>query len=143
MSSEMIWITAGCFLMLAEFLIPGFIIFFFGAGAILTAVVMMFTPLTAAGQTLVFLFCSLLLILLVRRFLPKTFSGIKKQVSQLPSEEEEFSGECATVTEEITPEHPGKIQFHGSCWTAESARVCKAGETVRIINRKNLTFHVK
>ena len=30
MSAAMIWLTVGCALMLAEFIVPGFIIFFFG-----------------------------------------------------------------------------------------------------------------
>ena len=143
MSNEMIWITAGCVMMFAELLIPGFIIFFFGAGAILTAGIQLLFPLTFAGQILVFLSSSLLLLLLMRRFMPKIFAGTKKDPAPLPPEEEEFAGESATVIEEITPEHSGKILFHGSTWSAESERICKAGENVRIINRKNLTFNVK
>ena len=142
MSAAMIWLTVGCALMLAEFVVPGFIIFFFGAGAVLTSAALLVTPMGLPGQFTVFLASSVVFLFVLRRLLPRIFSGMKKD-SALPADEEEFAGETATVLEEIFPGRPGKILFHGSAWTAESAGACSQGEPVRIVRRNNLTYFVE
>ena len=142
MSAAMIWLTVGCALMLAEFIVPGFIVFFFGAGAVLTAAALLVTPMGLAGQFTVFLASSVVLLFVLRHLLPRIFSG-KKKASSLPDDEEEFTGETASVMEEIAPGRPGKILFHGSAWTAESAEACFPGDSVRIVRRSNLTYFVE
>ena len=142
MSAAMIWLTVGCALMLAEFVVPGFIVFFFGAGAVLTSAALLVTPMELTGQFTVFLASSVVFLFVLRRLLPRIFSGKKKDLV-LPADEEEFSGETASVLEEIVPGRPGKILFHGSAWTAESAEECFPGETVRIVRRNNLTYFVE
>ncbi|MBQ9500854.1 MAG: NfeD family protein, partial [Lentisphaeria bacterium] len=87
------------------------------------------------GSQAVFLF-------VLRRLLPRIFSGYRKE-NVLPADEEEFAGEPASVTEHIAPGRPGKILFHGSVWTAESRDECSPGETVRIVRRSNLTYIVE
>ena len=138
----MIWLTAGCILMLAEFVVPGFIVFFFGAGAVLTSAALLVRPMELPEQFTVFLASSVVFLFVLRRLLPRIFSGKKKDLV-LPADEEEFSGETASVLEEIVPGRPGKILFHGSAWTAESAGACFPGETVRIVRRNNLTYFVE
>ena len=142
MNAAMIWLTVGCVLMLAEFVVPGFIIFFFGAGAVLTSAALLVTPMGLAGQFTVFLASSVVFLFVLRRLLPRIFSGMKKGTS-LPVDEEEFAGETASVTEKIAPGRPGKILFHGSTWTAESANECSPGDPVRILRRNNLTYFVE
>ena len=142
MNNQILWLAAGFVMMLAEFLVPGFIIFFFGLGALLTAAALWISPMAPAGQFVIFLSSSLLTLLGARYFLPEVFCG-KKNAAVLASEENEYSGEFAAVIEEIQPGKPGKIQFHGSTWNAESERLCKVGELVTILRRINLTYHVK
>ena len=142
MTTERIWLFCGCLMILSEFIMPGFIIFFFGAGAVVTAAAVAFFPLSVSWQFAVFLISSLVLLFTLRRFLPKVFSGREKE-SSLPDEETEFAGESAVVSEEIAPGKPGKIIFHGSVWQAESDTCCAPGKTVKIVCRKNLTFTVK
>ena len=139
---QIIWLIAGLTMMLAEFMIPGFVIFFFGVGALCTAGALWISPMAPAGQFIVFLACSLVLFFGARRFFPDIFTG-KTKPGNIPLDEEEFSGERAVVIEEITPDKPGKINFHGTVWSAESQRVCSEGELVTIIRRVNLTYHVK
>ena len=142
MSPAGVWLLAGCILMISELCIPGFIIFFFGAGAMVTALALTISPIGVVGQTLIFLLSALVMLFLFRRFMPKIFSGNQK-TSELTPDEDEFAGETAVVTETITPEKPGKISFHGSSWTASSERVCNTGESVKIVRRANLTYFVK
>ena len=139
---QIVWLIAGFAMMLAEFMIPGFVIFFFGLGALCTAGALWISPMAPAGQFIVFIASSLVLFFGARRFFPDIFKGFQKS-ENIPLDENEFSGELAAVTEEITPDKPGKINFHGTIWTAESDRVCSAGELVKIVRRTNLTYHVK
>lgn len=142
MSTSGIWLIVGCILMMSELLVPGFIIFFFGAGAIVTALALMISPIDITGQALIFLLSALVLLFLFRRFMPKVFSGRTKN-SEMGLDEDEYAGETAIVAEPITPEKAGKIYFHGSVWNAESDKICQAGEQVRIIRRRNLTYIVQ
>ncbi len=139
---QIIWLIAGFAMMLAEFMIPGFVIFFFGVGALCTAGALWISPIAPAGQFIVFLASSLVFFFGARRFFPEIFKG-KTKTGNISLDEEEFSGELAAVTEEITPDKPGKINFHGTIWSAQSDRVCCVGELVTIIRRVNLTYHVK
>ena len=139
---QIVWLIAGFAMMLAEFMIPGFVIFFFGLGALCTAGALWISPMAPAGQVLVFIASSLVFFFGVRRFFPDIFKG-KTQPGNVSLDEEEFSGELAAVTEEITPDKPGKINFHGTIWSAESQRICRVGELVTIVRRKNVTYHVK
>ena len=142
MNSAGIWLIAGCVLMILELCVPGFIIFFFGAGAIVTALALTISPIGPTSQVLVFLLSALVMLFLFRRFMPKVFSGQQKN-TEVSLDEDEYAGETAIVAETISPEKAGKIYFHGSVWNAESARLCNAGEQVRIIRRQNLTYIVK
>lgn len=139
---QIIWLISGFAMMLAEFIIPGFVIFFFGIGALCTAGALWISPMAPAGQFIVFLASSLVLFFGTRRFFPNVFAGQKKS-AKISLDENEFSGERAEVTEDIEPGKPGKISFHGTVWTAESERVCKSGELVTIVRRANLTYYVK
>lgn len=60
-----------------------------------------------------------------------------------PDELEEFIGHKAKTISEITPDRPGKVEFHGTQWNAESKDKISKGELVEIIEKKNLTFIVK
>ena len=137
-----LWLFLGVILIFSELLVPGFFIFFFGLGAICTAIVMFFIAIPIWVQLAIFLFVSILTLASLRRYMPKVFNG-KVKTGELPDENIEFSGEPATVIEEITPEHGGKISFHGSTWNAQSDTPHAAGETVTIKSRKNLTYFVK
>ena len=66
---ELIWFIAGLVMLLLEFAMPGLIIFFFGAGAILVAVICLFFDISVNAQLGIFLVSSLLLLRGLRRYL--------------------------------------------------------------------------
>jgi len=136
------WCLVGALLICAEFVVPGFIIFFFGLGALLTGVLLSFCPLPSWAQFVVFSFSSLAFLLCFRRFMPDIFGGRTKSDS-LAEEEFEYAGEPATVTEDIPADGRGEVSFHGSSWTAVSESSHHAGETVTVVKRENLVLHVK
>ena len=60
-----------------------------------------------------------------------------------PDELEEFIGHKAKVIKEIAPNKPGKVEFHGTQWSAESSEKITTGEMIEIIEKNNLTLIVK
>ena len=140
--SPYVWLLLGAFLVLAEFIVPGFIIFFFGVGCLLTGFLMFLFPLPEWLQLLIFIGSSVLLLFTVRRYMPNVFGGKEKR-STLPEENLEFAGEPAVVLENIPAGGRGRVQFHGSAWEATSDEAHAAGENVTICRRENLVLVVK
>ena len=143
MNAAWVWLLAGMTLMLAEFAIPGFVVFFFGFGAIVTGGLLfvdggMAFPL----QGLIFAVSSVVSLAAFRRFCPRIAHGTEKK-EPYPEDDREYAGESALVVEDIAPETPGKIYFHGSLWSAVSDRAHASGEHVVIVERRNITFQVK
>lgn len=137
-----VWAAAGLILIGAEFLIPGFVIFFFGVGALITAVLTGVIPGLAgqlALQALIWLGSTGLFAGLLRKLLQKVFYGTRIEGGVGKN----TIGRPATVTEQITPDRPGRIKFQGTTWKAISyTETFNPGDTVEIIEQKNLTFTV-
>jgi membrane protein implicated in regulation of membrane protease activity len=71
---ELFWLIIGILLMILELLTPGFVLLFFGVGALFTALVVLLVPETAiAVQLGSFLFVSLAILFLLRARLQKRF----------------------------------------------------------------------
>ncbi len=72
---ELIWFLIGLLLLLAEFMIPGLIVFFFGVGAWIVAVCCLATDITLNVQLLIFIISSMLLLVLLRSWVKGIFTG--------------------------------------------------------------------
>ncbi len=136
------WLIAGAILVLSEFIVPGFIIIFFGAGALVTGGLMLMFGLHPAAQIIIFSVTSVILLLTVRRYMPNIFGGREKR-GELPEENKEFEGEPAKVTEDIPAGGRGKVLFHGSVWEATSATPHAKGDDVTVLSRKNILLTVE
>ena len=137
------WLVAGMALILAEFIVPGVFICFFGVGAIVTGVVAwLFPALSFAPALLLFTVLSVLALLLCRRFMPKSFRGGVK-IDHSDIENDDVAGAEAVVVEAITPDAPGKVEFRGARWTARADRPLAVGERAKIRERRNLTLYLK
>lgn len=137
------WICLGFLLILLELVIPGFIVFFFGVGAIVTGLLLWLFPLPAVAQLLIFAVLSVASLVIFRRMMPEIFCGSSRKIAELPPDDEEPAGKTVQVVEAITPETPGKIDFEGSLWTAASEAPHPAGAVVTIVRRDNLTMIVR
>lgn len=118
-----IWIVVGILLLLSEFLIPGFTIFFFGVGALITAVaVFVFQPIEDffIFQVIIFIVTSTVSLVTLRRFFKKSLKG------ELFEEKTDYIGEECKVIETVTETKPGRIRYQGTTWTAYSKN-----ETIR------------
>lgn len=140
---ELVWFIVGLIFLLAEFVIPGFVIFFFGVGAWVVALIALFFNVPLNFQLLIFLLSSVFLLIFLRKRVSRIFIGRQKGAQSQDDNIDEFRGETATVIEEIVPGKPGKVEFHGSQWKAESDETISAGKTVEIISTRSITLKVK
>lgn len=140
---ELIWFLIGLLLLLAEFAIPGLVIFFFGVGAWVVALLCAMMDIGINTQLIIFIVSSILSLLLLRKWLKGIFHGHSSDQQELTQDLAEFLGERAAVTIEITPPQPGKVELHGTDWNAIAEEAIPAGTRVEIIGKDNLTLRVK
>ena len=143
MSNELLWFLSGLILLLAEFVIPGFVIIFFGVGAWLVALLLWCgMDISFTNQLFIFLVSSILSLVVFRRY-GKRFYQAKVQTDD-EQKFDDIRGEKATVTMEIVPNSVGgKVEFHGTQWNAESEVPIKKDAVVEVVERNNLTLKVK
>ena len=143
-NSIFLWCFIGLVMMVIEFIVPGFVIFFFGLGALIVALLCFLIPaLTLNTQLIFFIIISLAMLLLLRKWFKSVFSGFRNRKDIMPKNIDSYIGETAVVVENIASKSPGKIEFHGTKWNAISDIALKSGERVVIIKQANLTFEVK
>ena len=140
---ELIWFLVGLALLILEFALPGLIVFFFGLGAWIVAIVCLLTDISLNAQLLVFIVSSVLSLLLLRKWLKGLFKGFIVSRQKTSENIEEFIGKRAVVKEKITPQIHGKVEFHGTNWAAEADEEIAEGTMVKIIGKDNITLKVK
>ena len=140
---EIIWLIGGFILLVSEFFLPSFEVFFFGIGALLTGLLTWLIPGIAgsAGLQIALWIGSSVLTLGVLR---KKFSGIfRGTMIEGNSEEDTDAGLVAEVTEAIAPEAPGRIKIHGTTWQARSYdEFFSPGDRVQILKKEGMTYYV-
>jgi membrane protein implicated in regulation of membrane protease activity len=140
---EIIWILVGLLLLIMEFMLPGLIIAFFGVGAIIVAIVCLITDISVEAQLIMFIVSSVLSLLCLRSWLKGIFIGHVKGRQDMTEDLKEFIGERAVVVEKISPKAGGRVELHGTNWTAEADAEIPEGTAVEVIGKDNLTLRVK
>jgi membrane protein implicated in regulation of membrane protease activity len=138
---EMIWFIIGLILFVLELVVPGFVIFFFGVGAWITALVCLITNPNINLQIIIFAVTSVLSILALRKLIQKKFFYSKEGRSE--AVEDEFTGKEAVAVKDFGADKKGKVEFKGTSWQAESESEIKAGQTVIIIEKENFKLFVE
>lgn len=141
---EVIWTLLGIFLVFVEFFIPGLVIAFFGVGALVTGLTTWIgiTP-SLASQLFTFIISSVLLLVLLRTYLKKTFLGRSKDETGNRNFNIEI-GKIVPVIEFIQPgEVGGKVRYQGANWSASAEEPIEPGESVKITGSENLTLLVE
>lgn len=137
-----IWILAGVLLAGLELLTPGFVVIFFGIGAVITGILSLFIPGLSQNlliQFLIWAATSVGSLGIFRRFFKKTFRG--KVIEDDGADE--YVGQIAEVTEAISQTKPGWVKFQGTAWKAITYDAPLApGDTVEIMKKDNLTLVV-
>lgn len=141
---QYVWIIVGVVIMSMELFLPGFILCFFGLGAILTGLLKMFLPMGINAQLVLFAALSIVLLVSFRRYAQGYFTGRVSNKNPAGAAMETHSGETAIVAEDIIPNSPhGKVEFHGTFWNADADVEIKKGAKVTIVERHDLTLKVK
>ncbi len=139
------WLIIGVMLFFLELAVPGFILFFFAVGALLTALAAWLFPLGLAWQLALFISASLIALFGLRNI-------IQQRLHTPPSEEDEeedkdvmraVAGEKGVVSATIAPPAEGRIRYSGTTWRATADEKIDEGEIVAIVAQKDLIIHVE
>ncbi len=141
MNFALFWSLVGLLLIASEMIIPGFTIFFFGAGALLTALISLIFPWIGIGaQTLLWAGSSVAAFV----FLRKRFrSVLKGTIIYRDAGADRYAGREAEVIDAVAPDAPGRIRFQGTSWEAISYdETIPAGEKALILRQEGMRFIV-
>ncbi len=138
---ELIWFIIGLVLLLLELVMPGFVIFFFGVGAWITALLCLFADPGINVQVIVFAVASVLTLFGFRKMIQNKFIYSKNDRSE--AVEDEFTGKEAIAIIDFGPDKKGKVEFKGTSWNAESESEIKARQTVIIVEKDNFKLLVE
>ncbi|OEU57543.1 MAG: hypothetical protein BA862_12415 [Desulfobulbaceae bacterium S3730MH12] len=142
-TAPLFWLTIGVMLLFLELAVPGFILFFFGVGALLTSLGAYLFHLSLSWQLVLFIIASLASLFSLRNIIQKRFL----QPSS-PGEEDEDAqlvtlGERGVVSSIIVPPAGGRIKYSGTFWKATADERIDEGEIISIVSQKGLVIHVE
>lgn len=139
-----IWLFAGIALAISELFVPGGVVLFLGAAAVIVAglrglgLVEALVPSIAIWAVL-----SLGLIFSVGAIVRKRLHG--ERIVSITDEDASVFGQIAEVAEPIQAgEEGGRIRFQGTTWAARTVKgTLPAGSQVRLVDRDNLCWIVE
>lgn len=134
-----VWLIIAGLFFVAEIITVGFLVFWFGVGALIAMIVSFFTS-NIIIQTAVFILSSSILLLATKPF-------VKKFVDVKPTKTNAFSiiGKKALVIKEINSHSVGQIKINGEVWSAESENdeIIPKDSEVEILQIKGVKAIVK
>lgn len=134
-----IWLIISGLFFVGEIITVGFLVFWFGVGALLAMIVSFFTS-NIIIQTTVFIVSSAILLFVTKPF-------VKKFVDVKPTNTNAFSiiGKKALVIKEINSHSVGQIKINGEVWSAEAENdeTITEGSEVEIIKINGVKAIVK
>ena len=133
MSIYLIWFLIGAGFLIAEFVIPTFILFFFALGSFVVSFVTAATDLSVNSQVILFATSSVVSLLLLRNYLKNIFKG--NQSLGQDNYFEDSSEDVAFVTKTIDLNSFGEIKYKGTFYRAQSKNKIKEGETVKVLGK--------
>lgn len=140
-SPWLIWSLIGLGLLLLELAVPGFVLFFFGIGALCAALASLLFAVSLNGQLLVFIVSSILSLLLLRRFVKRAFTGDRENSAM--DQSLGARGERVVVEKAIVPPAEGKVRYSGTTWRARASEPIEAGKVVEVVEQDGLVMVVK
>lgn len=142
MDMWMIWLIAGAVMMVAETIIPGGIIVFLGAAAMIVGGAIYFEWITSIQMALLTWFiCSIIFILFLRALFMKYFEGDSKV--QNVNEDSDIQGSIVEVVEEILSYKEGRVRFRDTTWMARSDEDLPVGSKAIVAERDGNFLVVK
>ncbi|MBF0276933.1 MAG: NfeD family protein [SAR324 cluster bacterium] len=139
-----IWLIAGAILLISELVIPGAVVAFLGAGALLIGLGQWAGLIDGWMESFMYWFVvSMGLVIVFRGLVMKMFPS----ESRIEYDDEDLDdfGKIVDVLEEISFQHEnGRIRLHGSTWAATIGKgSIPAGAKARLIERDKLVWLVE
>lgn len=127
-----IWLIIAGVCLVIEMITTGFLIFWFGIGALFTMIVSFFFPSNLILQTIVFIVSSTLLIFLTKPLVDK----LTKSDNVVKTNAYSIIGKKGIVTQDINPTHGiGQIKVSGEVWSAKTSdgSIIEKGSQIEVI----------
>jgi inner membrane protein len=139
------WLIIGVMLFVLELVLPGFVLFFFAAGAMLTALVAWLAPTTSIAMQLgLFIVASLGTLLSLRGVIQKRFfASVPRTEGEDVDRQMVVPGDRGVVCNTIVPPAEGRIKYSGSSWRATADERIEEGEIIAVVRQKDLVIHVE
>lgn len=140
------WLIIGVMLFFLEMAVPGFVLFFFALGALVTALVAWLTPVSVAWQLALFISASLVSLLSLRGVIQKKFLSSTSDAEDEEIDEDVFlavAGERGVVSMTINPPAEGQIKYSGTFWKATADEQIEEGEIISVVKQEGLVIHVE
>lgn len=137
----LIWYGLGILLLLAEFMVPGAVLGFVGAAALLTGVLVQIGLISGLLEvTLAFLFSAIVFIAVLRTALLRFFPD--DSTVQNTDETLDALGQMVEVIDSIAPEITGRVRYLGVSWAARSDALLNKGDYAIITAQEGQTWWV-
>lgn len=127
-----IWLIIAGVCFIIEMMTTGFLIFWFGLGALLTMIISFVFPSNLILQTSIFVVSSTMLIFLTKPLVKKLSKSDKKVATNAFS----IIGKKGIVTQDINEEHGvGQIKIAGEVWSAKTSdgSIIEKGTQIEVI----------
>lgn len=142
MEQWLIWVLAGCLLIVSELLIPGGVVVFLGIAGLMVGGAIKLGYLNSFSSIIfAFFFSSLFLLIFVRAFFMKYFAG--DTTIHNVDEQKDAQGSIVEVVEDILPYKEGRVNFRGTAWQARSEEEIVIGSKAIIIRIEGNIIIVK
>jgi len=136
------WIIGGAILLLLEVVIPGAVLGFIGAAALITGCLIHFNFIGGLLPIMMtFFVTSMVLIVTLRSTLLKFFPD--NSVVQNTDEQQDVVGGIVDIIEDVTPYKRGRIKYLNTSWEAQSDVQLLTGEQAIIAGRDGNCLIVK
>ena len=136
MSTYLVWFLIGVAFLIAEFIMPTFIMFFFTIGAIIVSIVTVFYDLSINSQIILFALSSVISLVLLRNYMKNIFKG-----NESKGEDKYFDNSIdsnkniAIVSKTIQPNNFGEIKYKGTFYKAQSKNSINEGKKVKVVSK--------
>ena len=143
-SAWIVWTIIAALFATAEVFTSGFVLLWFGAGALAAAILSLLGVESVAAQVIVFLIVSIALVIASRTIFEHLF---RRGSEGLRSGVETMIGQCGEVVQSSrAPLNEGAVKIYGSVWTAfpaEGEWPLKEGDSVSVERIEGNAIYVR
>ena len=141
-----VWLAVGIVIMGLEIVVPGFVIFWFGLGGVLTAFFVFIRVLVTPESQWLFFFVSSLFFLGLWWLVLKRF--FKSRNAKDDARDPTLTSLKGKAVSKIEPNIPGKVELYESyhslkLWKAESKETIIEGEEINVLEANGITLVVE